>query len=453
MRNLQKLSIDLIIMISLAFTLESCELVSNDCDDEQAGSISTAEAGSETDNCETQDMGAPLGGDEQTAGEVQTAGDEQTAGNEGGGTAGSEGGDMGSIPLIDDGWQVYRHPCVGNRTDALHCDDKFKCYVGCGTTTEGRGTYMTTDGGVTWQTITTIPEGILDLARVNDISRSADGKLYFAGEIANETRVISMDTQGNLVEIFNRGTTSDFSFAPGTFRRSESGRAIAESLTGSDIIYRSSDSDDPNGSWTSGRDFCRDGDADDVPSGVQLLSIEVLGDDFYGVGSTINSPNTIFLPKWDNTDFDFHILQFNHQGLGAFTGELWDIDVSTQGIVAGGVNQTMAQGTIYTHTGGPNRVDPSTWNFFDVSSVIPNQSTWVTGVCMSDQAIIAVGRESREGWGFVLRSTDGGRSFEDISPRDENNRPYIPNASGCVVKDNTLIITGAGGLFAVYDRL
>ena len=72
---------------------------------------------------------------------------------------------------------------------------------------------------------------------------------------------------------------------------------------------------------------------------------------------------------------------------------------------------------------------------------------------MSDQVIVAVGRESRESWGFVLRSTDGGNTFEDITPRDGSNEPYIPDASRCAIKNNTLMITGAGGLFAVYDRL
>lgn len=479
-------------MALLTVTLISCELGDSDCGDDV--DIDGGVAADADDSCDGEDMGSTPAGEVPAAGDTvggDSAGDEggsiagleggsagieggdsagneggsagieggsagieggDMAGSEGGESAGSEGGEPGGSPMVDDGWQVYQHPCVGNRTDALHCDDKLTCYVGCGTTTNGRGAYVTTDGGMSWQPIQTNPSDILAGARVNDISRSSDGKLYFAGEIANDTRVVAMDDQGNLSEVFNRRAQSDFSFTPGSFRRSESGRAIAESLTGAGLVYRNGDSDDPTGSWESGRGFSRDGDADDVAAGVQILSLDVLGDDFYGVGSTINTPNTVFLPKWEGDDFDFHIVQFNSEGLGAFIGELWDIEAGREGIVAGGVNQSADKGVVYAHPGGESATDPSTWSFFDVSTLLPDQATWVSGVCMGAEGIFAVGRESRETWGFVMRSTDGGSTYQDLTPRDADNQPYFPDISRCTVKGGALIVAGAGGLFAVYDR-
>ena len=38
-------------------------------------------------------------------------------------------------------WTATAHPCDGHRTDALFCDDADHCFVGCGTTTIGKGLY------------------------------------------------------------------------------------------------------------------------------------------------------------------------------------------------------------------------------------------------------------------------------------------------------------------------
>jgi hypothetical protein len=353
-------------------------------------------------------------------------------------------------------WTVYSHPCVGNRTDALHCDDPLTCYVGCGTTTAGGGMFVTTDGGDNWELVETEPADVLQTARVNDISRSDDGLLYVAGIIAGPTRVVSMNADGELAEVWNAGSTTDFSFTAGSFRRNSEGWAIAESLTGVGVVYREGDATEPETSWETGYGFWNDGEDDDVPAGVQILAMEVYDDQFYGVGSRISDPPTVFLPNWTAGSFDFHVVQLDATGLGARIGELWDLDVNADGIVVGGVDQNRDVGLVYTHplTAGSDPRDPSTWDRFvvsDLGGIYDGAATWVQGVCRGDGVIYAVGRDAREEWGFVLRSTDNGATFEDISPYEDGNpKPYIDAAYRCEATPDGVIIAGAGGLFAVY---
>jgi len=378
------------------------------------------------------------------------------AGGMAGATGGATGGAMGGAEAgMSSPWFIGAHPCVGSKTDALHCDDDQTCYVGCGTNAEGRGLFVTRDAGVSWGAVRAEPATFLQDSRVNDISRSADGNLYIAGDLPNRAGVVFLDEGAALREVFTRGDMTDFAFTPGSFRRSESGRAIAESLTGNGIVYRESDARDPVSSWSSAYGFWNDGDDDDVATGVQLLSMELNGEDFYAVGSTINSPNTVFLPNWgERAGFDFTIVQLNARGLGAFNGELWDLDVSERIVMLGGVDQDAGDGVIYWGAPGPELADPASWRFLRVSSLIPDQATWVSGVCVdpTGQKLVAVGRESREGWGFILYSSDGGANFTDISPRDRTSPdPIVPDVSRCVIKGDTLMIAGADGLFATYS--
>lgn len=376
--------------------------------------------------------------------------------NDGDGATDCDDDDCAGAPACEEPaspWTLSSHPCVGSRTDALHCVSG-SCYVGCGTTTDGRGAYVTSDFGATWTEPVTDPEDVLAGARINDISSAPDGKIYFAGEIVGSTRVVSLDGDGALAEVWNAGSTVDFSFTAGSFRRNGLGWSIAESLTGNGIVYRTADGD-PTDSWATGYGFWRDDDADDVTAGVQILAMETYNDGFYAVGSTIAQPPTVFLPNWTDGSFDFHIVQLNASGLSAFVGELWDIDVNADGVVVGGVNQDDGVGIIYTraHEADPaDMTDPASWNRFDVDDIFPDQATWVTGVCRAPGVIYAVGRESREEWGFVLQSVDGGETFVDISHYTaESPNPSMPDVSRCVAGPNGVIVAGAGGFFARYS--
>lgn len=351
------------------------------------------------------------------------------------------------------GWSIYAHPCVGNRTDTLFCDDDQTCYTGCGTTVPGRGMFVTKDGGKNWDTLVTEPEDFLNGSRVDDIWRSPDdGKLYVAGEHNAGMRVVAVQQDGTIEQIFKKGSTVDFSFTAGSFRRNSDGRAIAESLTGSGIVYREMDSADPLMSWQTGYGFWQD----QFPNGVQILAMDVHGKDFYAAGSTISQPPMVFLPAWDD-EFDFEILPLvDTQGLSAYAGEMWDIDVNDDGIVLGGVNQSAAVGMVYffNFEDGKSPNDLANWGSFKVSKVIPDQATWVQGACRGDNGMIyAVGRESREGWGFVLRSKDNGATWEDISPYPAGKtKSSLDEAYRChVTSSGGVIVAGSGGMFAVYE--
>ncbi|MBW2257663.1 MAG: hypothetical protein JRI25_24120 [Deltaproteobacteria bacterium] len=185
-------------------------------------------------------------------------------------------------------WSITEHPCVGNRTDTLWFDDADTAWVGCGSTTLGTGLYRSTNGGQTWSAPTTDPAGFFDDFRVSSISRSADGVLYVAGT-GGSARVVSVASDASpmtVTEVFaSQGQTWN-GFHVGTFRRNSAGLAAAESLTGADLAYRTGDSaswQDGYGWWTSGTSF-------------QILDMVLHDDGFYGCGSTITQPPTVFLP-------------------------------------------------------------------------------------------------------------------------------------------------------------
>ncbi|MFN3197164.1 MAG: hypothetical protein ACE366_01930 [Bradymonadia bacterium] len=382
--------------------------------------------------------------------------DDADAGASGeGGATGGGGGSGGLSPGPAGEWVITpTHPCPGRVTHALHCEDDGTCWVGCGTGAEGRGLFTTTDQGDTWSAVESDPAGFFEGSRVTDVTRSADGLLYVAGEHDNDLRVVSLNDAGEIGEVFRRGATTDFSFTPGSFRRNADGRAIAESLTGTDLVYRDGDGEDPdpNSSWQSGRGFW----SDTVPNGVQILDLQLHDDAFYAVGSTIAQPPMVFLPSWDDT-FGFDIVQLANEGPGAFTGELWGVAADDAGVVAGGVNQSRDVGVIFTLSFGEGLepTDPASWQMTDLSEAFADSpawtdaSTWVEGVCKGPGVIYAVGRESRRNFGFVIQSTDGGATWADVSVYgDDASRTAMPPLDRCVVVDGTVYLAGNDGFFA-----
>lgn len=341
----------------------------------------------------------------------------------------------------DDTWYLGEHPCVGNRTDALWCDDATTCFVGCGTTTSGFGLYVTDTGGVDWEAVETTPVDYFVDERVLDVFRADDGLLYVAGELDGDDRVISIDAEGNVATVYSAGSQASLSFTAGNYRQSGE-RAIAESLTGTDIVYRDT-TVDPE--FVSGAGFW----AGQEDAGVQLLDLEVRNGAFYGVGSTISQPPYVFWPAWDD-EFGFGIISLSTDTM-PLMGELWTLDLSQTYFVAGGVDQDRDVGIVATYdfAQGGEPQDATSWTVFDVSNVFAEASTWVHGVCIAaDETIYAVGRESRVEWGFVLRSTDGGGTFEDITPYDDSGTSLLEAMYECTVTDEALLMAGAQGQVA-----
>ena len=352
--------------------------------------------------------------------------------------------------LTPQSWTLGAHPCLGPRTDALFCDSELSCFVGCGTDVSGDvGAKKTEDGGQTWSLVSSLG-GVLDTMRVNDISRSSDGLLYLAGAVPGEDfGAASLDSSGTMRVEWTRGNTVETSFTAGSFRRNSSGFAFIESLTGSAIVYRNTD----NSTWSSASGFWDDGDADDVAGGVQLLQIDEHDGEFYGSGSTIGQSPMVFLGEL-GAQPDFAIVQLA-DGASGFDGLLWDLDVTAEGIVAGGVNLDADVGIVFTHAndGSTDVRDPATWQRFDVSTVLTAETSWVQGVCRGVGVMYAVGHADLEPWGFALKSTDGGTSFSDVTPYDLSGVSTLESLDACQVVGTSLVVAGANGQFGVLREL
>jgi len=330
-------------------------------------------------------------------------------------------------------WATYSHPCSGNRTDTLWFDsDGQTGWVGCGSTTSGYGLFYTTNGGRSWSAPTTDPAGYFSGFRVDSVSRSSDGMLYVGGTGSGD-RVVQVDTSSSpmkVTPVFSSMGQTWNSFQVGTFRRTSSGLAVAESLTGVDLVWRADDNDD----WHNGYGWWGSNDA------VQILDMAAVDDQLFGCGSRISQPPYVFLPQADasSSSFAFDPVVLDEHVMG----EMWGIDADSSGIVVGGVNQGTSVGVVFT-TSGDGR-DPGEWTRTDVSSVVTDtDATWIRGVCRRGQHVVAVGEYSRRSEGLLIESQDGGATWSDHTPTGS------PTLSRCVIlADDTLTVAGANGFFA-----
>jgi hypothetical protein len=341
-------------------------------------------------------------------------------------------------PLTTDasGWTWGRHPCVGHRTDTMVRDANDRYWIGCGSTAEGNGLFYSDDEGQTWLTPVTEPAAYFDRYRVNDLWIAPSGLLYAAGrntgiDARNRDGIVAVSTTLSptpVDTVFEIGDEIWNSFPVGTYRADADGVEVAESLTGIDLMIR-----EPGGPWENGVPWTPSGE------GFQLLDMEVHDGDLYGCGSTINQPPTVFVPIPEAT------IPFVLQDVplaSSFTGELWDLVVDDRGVLAVGVDQDADVGILVMSDGGDPQ-DPSSYSGIRLDSWF-SQATWLQGVCRRGDEIVAVGRYSRTDNALALRSTDGGQSWEDITP-DDTPALYV-----CEIReDGRLVVTGAEGVFGV----
>ena len=360
-----------------------------------------------------------------------------TPGEDGGGGGDDDGG---TTPEVDGGgggdgdWALTDHPCVGNRTDALWRDSDGTLYVGCGSTVPGLGLFVSTDDGATWAAPTTTPLAFFGTWRVHDVWRDGDGLLYVAGRnTANGQRVVSADTSGAswaLEEVFNSGTTVGTAFEVATFRRTSTGRAFVHSTTGSDMMMRANDEADwVIAEWTDRR---------------QLMDMEVFADRVFGSGSRISEPPYFFQEDESAATFDMETFVLT-MGIGAYEGEMWSLDVDASGVVVGGVDQVSDSGYIYI----VDPAGPTVVHEYNVRAIVPDDSTWIRGVCRDGDDVVAVGELSSRNLGLVLFSDDGGETWTDETPDTGiPAQPYRP-AHECLIDDGKVYIAGSGGSVAI----
>lgn len=345
------------------------------------------------------------------------------------------------LPMAAGTWVVSNHGCPGaNRTDALHRDDDGRLWVGCGTAAAGYGLYASDDGGHAWARVQVHPPALLDQQfRVNSISRGHDGALYVAGfEAATWNMVLRLDTSVSPIaaSVVLEGVNQvGRLFQVGTYRELADGRAIAESLNGTDLLYRPTAATGPSAAlWTL------------PPSPLyQILDLTVSNDQFYGVGSTIAEPPRVFLPP---TTPGAQPYQWQIQTLPTtgWTGEMWGVAVNAERMVAVGIDQHSNTGKIYVSQGSPYA---NNWLVHDLPDIVGagGAGTWARGVCMRGQNIVVVGERQplSAGSGLVMLSVDGGQSFSNITPAGVSS-----TVSRCVIEpDGSLVVAGSAGFIGI----
>ncbi|MEM6931331.1 MAG: hypothetical protein AAF602_30655, partial [Myxococcota bacterium] len=119
-------------------------------------------------------------------------------------------------------------------------------------------------------------------------------------------------------------------------------------------------------------------------------------------------------------------------------GEMWGVAASADRVVAVGVDQTNDRGMIFVSGDDP----------YDAAQYVQTEvdggggSTWARGVCMEGDRVVVVGELQPLGRGaFVWSSTDGGATFEDITPDSD-----VDTWSKCALGPDGLVVAGAGAV-------
>ena len=335
-------------------------------------------------------------------------------------------------------WSTHNHGCNGgNRTDALHRDPDGTLWAGCGTNATGYGLFRSLDGGVTWAAAPVSPADAFHEFRVNSISRGHDNALYVAGfkpgVVQMVRRVATTSSPHPVTDTLTGVAQTGRQFHVGTYRELGDGRAIAEALTSTNLLYR------PNAPvGSSASNWVRE------LGTVQMLDMTVYGDRFYGAGSRNVEPPRLFLPPRTTADpYQFETLEL--QSGAGWRGELWGIAVNNRRLVAVGMDQDNSVGKIFVGTG--DYYFPGSYVESSMSSITGDATTWARGACIARNRVVVVGERHPmgSGSGRVLLSNDDGASFTVITP------PGAPSSiNKCVIEpDGTIIVAGAGGFVGI----
>lgn len=347
---------------------------------------------------------------------------------------------------ISGDWTLRSHPCLASQTNALHRDDDGTLWVGCGSGQVGRGLWRSDDQGQTWKIPETDVAEIIEFFRVFDISRGHDGWLYISGVDSRNgiaQRVIGLETSQG--EPFQTKITLSATpqvgrqFTVGNYRELADGRALADSETGLDKLYRPSASTGAAASeWT-------------IPSPTIEAFTQIVTHDngFYASGSRIAIPPRIFLPPTAPGAQPWQFVELILNPVDR--GEMWGIAVNDKRVVAVGVDQDRNVGQIYVSDGDP--YNASSYRNHLLPDIIGpgGVGTWARGVCMRDDLIVVVGERQPLGstTGQVMASNDGGATFHDIRPAAS-----VESVTKCTIAPNGMVtVAGAMGFIAHFDGL
>lgn len=325
-------------------------------------------------------------------------------------------------------WSGATHPCVGNRTDAMVWTDASTVLVGCGSTVIGTGLYRSADAGDTWSQVSPVARANFRVSSLQSIG----GSLLVGGiDTESRIRVVSLDGADQPTTVFEAGDQVWNSFHVGTYRENNDGVAVAESLTGTGLVWRPT----ADVAFEDGSTWPTDG------ASYQILDLEVHANRFTGVGSTIGTPPHVFLPA-GTSPFALEPVQ-----LADWNGELWSVDVDGGGVIAGGVDQQANVGVVFS-SAGPAPEDASTFRELRLDTLVGDSPSWVRGVCRSGTLLAAVGEFSQRADPILLVSADNGNSWNDWTAK-------LPGSPGALHQcelwtDGRLAVTGQDGYFALW---
>lgn len=317
-------------------------------------------------------------------------------------------------PTPDDGnvtsntWSKLFQPCAGTKTNAFWFDDRDHGYIGCGENGDGKGLFVTDDGGLTWDS-----QPFFEEVRINDIRRAADGNLYATGtDTAGGFEVFMIDESGaqrQLIGLYNGSNNAFTAVSQGeNLAITDDGQFFVDSLTGVQSAYR----DVGEANFTELSTFM----AGAQPA-EQMSRVIAFNNRFWGVGSLINQPATVYYPSQAggaNYEMEKIELQPANQD-----GELHDIYLwsATSGLVIG-FDQSLRFPLIYSLDGDPS--DINSWTKINlIDSGFDSQGgAWKMSVI--GDVVVLVGQTFPNNHGFVVFSADRGLTWTDISPVDEN---------------------------------
>ena len=343
------------------------------------------------------------------------------------------------------GWTIRAHTCPGpNRTDALFVDTDGTLWIGCGTAATGYGLFTSRDEGATWTQVLESPAATLSNFRVFSIERGPDGELYLGGvneSDGSNNRVVRIDTTADPVvvtPVLTSVAQVGRQFNVGTFRQLSDGSAVAESLNGTDALYRASAATGASAAdWTIvdvALTAAATALAGPRPRHLRRPTLRV-GQHHRVAAVRLSAPRAVTPAPTRSERIELPEARLDGRDVG--------IAANASRVVAAGVNQDDDTGRIYVS--GADPYDASGYREINLSEIVgaATDKTWARGVCQNGDRVVVVGERQplRGDTGIVVLSDDGGQTFEDVTPEG-----VTATVSRCTVRDDgTVIVAGAAG--------
>ncbi|NOX59660.1 MAG: hypothetical protein GXP29_12510 [Planctomycetes bacterium] len=390
------------------------------------------------------------GADDQAGAGGDNNGDDGNAGDNAN-TNGTPDEDVNTDGVVEEDvtdqpkWTQMSQPCGGTRANAFWFDDALNGYMGCGDNSEGFGLFVTSDGGLTWES-----QLLFGGVRINDIRRASNGTLYATGtDTVDSYEVFTIDESGpvrQLNGLYQSGNNAFTSVSQGeNIAVTDDGQLFVDSLTGVQVAYRAVGAANfmelethLDGSLTGA----------DTP-GEQMSRVVGFNNRFWAVGSLINQPGTVYYPS-SAPGATYHMSKVEVQP-STRDGELHDIYLwsETSALVIG-FDQSLRFPLIHSLNGDPS--DAANWPKIDLfnSGITYQGGAWKMAV--KGDEVVLVGQTFDKNKGFVLHSPDRGLTWTDMSPVDE----FGDFAASLLTNvwffdDGRILAAGEGGQLWSYD--